>query len=517
MSDNAYTPLFEESEDLKFEVTQSDWFKDIGQTGLKRSAGIIDEEFLPALRGTKAVKVFTEMWRNDATCHSLVFAIQQLIAQTKWTVTIEEHTPEGEEAVKFLESVMNDMSQSWEETITEILTCVVYGWSFHEIVYKRRLGPWEKDPSKRSKYTDGLIGWRKLPIRAQETMQRWVFDDNGGIKGMVQMAAPKYEQKTIPIEKALLFRVGAHKNSPEGVSFLRSAYRSWFIKKRMEEFEAVGVERDMAGMPVVRIPSKLMKDKDPQSVAMYKAFKNLVRNIRRDEHNGVIMPSDVDEATKTRLYELELMSSTGSKTMDTNMIIQRLQRDILSTVLADFIQLGSTSTGSYAMHVDKTGIFKQALSAVVNGIADVFNRHAVPRLFAMNGWRPEELPKFKPEPVENPNLSELGQFMTSMASLGETWFPDPVLSKFIRDIASLPEMSAEKEEALMDQESQSLQDSYMESAIGTEQKANELQFQAEGGEPAMAAAQAGPPSNSSTSQPPKKPQESSSGSLPRPK
>ena len=30
-----------------------------------------------------------------------------------------------------------------------------YGWSWHEIVYKRRLGPWEKDPKKRSKHTTG--------------------------------------------------------------------------------------------------------------------------------------------------------------------------------------------------------------------------------------------------------------------------------------------------------------------------------------------------------------------------
>ena len=34
-------------------------FVELGGTGLKRSTGVIDEEFLPALRGTKGVKVFT--------------------------------------------------------------------------------------------------------------------------------------------------------------------------------------------------------------------------------------------------------------------------------------------------------------------------------------------------------------------------------------------------------------------------------------------------------------------------
>ena len=49
------------------------------------------------------------------------------------------------------------------------------GWSFHEIVYKRRMGN-TKNPTTKSKYTDGLIGWKKLPIRAQETLYRWEYD-----------------------------------------------------------------------------------------------------------------------------------------------------------------------------------------------------------------------------------------------------------------------------------------------------------------------------------------------------
>ena len=461
----------DDQDEFDEKVSQEQWFIDLGKTGLKRSAGIVDEEFLPALQGTRAVKVYNEMWKNNATVHALVFTITQLLSRVKWTVTIDDRTPDGEKAVKFLESVMDDMSVSWSETITEILTSVVFGWSYHEIVYKRRIGPWEKEPHRRSKYTDGLIGWRKIPIRAQETMQRWVFDDHGGIRGMVQMAAPTYEQIFIPIEKALLFRVGTHKNNPEGTSFLRGAYRPWYFLKRMEEIEAVAVERDMAGVPVAKMPSRLMQSKDPKEREMFNAFKNLVKNMRRDEHSGIVFPSDVDKETKMPIYSLELMSASGSHTFDTSGIIQRLQKEILMTVLADFIMLGSNSTGSFAMHVDKTGIFKQALNSVIQSIADVFNRHAVPRLFALNGWRPQELPKFKPEPVENPNLGELASFMTSMASLGEEWFPDPVLSKYIRDVASLPELSDEREEALTVKEERSIADSFMEESQAQEKEA----------------------------------------------
>ena len=475
-----YQDLAGGESDIQYQVKQSDYFIDLGQTGLKRTSGIIDEEFLPALKGRKAIKIYNEMWRNNSTVSSLIFAITHLLSQVKWTVVSEDRTPEGEEAVQFLESVMDDMSQSWSDTIEEILTCTVFGWSYHEIVYKRRVGPWEKKPSHRSKYTDGLIGWRKLPIRAQETLHRWVFDKNGGIQGMVQIAAPNYEQRYLPVEKCLLFRVGTHKNSPEGVSLLRGSYRPWYWLKRMEEMEAIAVERDMAGMPVARIPARLMNSKNPEDKKMFEAFKKLVKDVRRDEHNGLVIPSDVHETTKHPLYDFELMSSSGSHTMDTSNIIQRLKTEILSAVLADFIMLGTNTTGSYAMHVDKTGIFRQALNSIIETIADVFNRHAIPRLFEMNSWKPDELPKFKPSPVENPNLAELASFMSSMASLGEQWFPDPNLSKFVRDIANIPEMSNEKEQALSDQEEQSIQDGYMDAALASQQKEQQLQAGAQG-------------------------------------
>ena len=85
-----------------------------------------------------------------------------------------------------------DMSQTWEDTISEILSFLPFGWSYHEIVYKRRLGDTE-DPTTRSRFNDGKIGVRKLPIRAQETLWEWKFDETGGIRGMIQLAPPTYK------------------------------------------------------------------------------------------------------------------------------------------------------------------------------------------------------------------------------------------------------------------------------------------------------------------------------------
>lgn len=461
--------------DVQVRTTPDNPLAEMGVTGLKRSAGIVDEEFLPALRGRKAIKVFKEMTDNDPIVGSLMFTIDKLLRQVEYRVEAADNTPDSRKASEFLEECMQDMSHTWDDMISEILTMLAYGWSYMEVTYKKRIGPWEKDARHKSKHTDGAFGWRKISIRSQETMQRWVFDDNGGIKGMVQLAPPHWGSVYIPIERSLLFRTVQAKNNPEGKSLLRNAYRPWFFKKRLEEFEAIGVERDLAGMPVAKIPAKYFTagPGSPES-KMMQAFKKLVTNVRRDEHEGLVLPMEYDSDTKQPLYEFELMSAGGSRQFDTTGIINRYEQRILMTVLADFIMVGHEGSGSYAMHVDKTGIFRAALNSIAQNIADVFNRHAIPRLFELNGWKLEELPKIVPNNVENPDLVQLANFMQSMGGLGMEWFPDAELEKYLRSAARLPALPDEIMELRQQQSQQKAAMSFAQQQmdfLGIKQKA----------------------------------------------
>jgi len=453
--------------------------EEMGVTGLKRAAGIVDEEFLPALRGRKAVKVFQEMSLNDPTVQALLFAITQLLRQVEFRVEAPDNTPEATEAKDFVEQCMEDMSHTWDDMVSDILTCLVYGWSWHEIVYKKRVGPWEKDPKKKSKYTDGRIGWRKIAIRSQETLLRWVFDEDGGIKAMVQLAPPNYRTTLLPIEKSLLFRIDNAKGNPEGRSLLRGAYRPWFFKKRLEEFEAIGVERDLAGMPVARVPAAYMDaPTGSRERKVFDAFKKMVSGVRRDEHEGLVLPTQYDRNTKQPLFDFELMSSGGSRTFDTNALIQRYEQRILMTVLADFILVGHEGTGSYSLHVDKTGIFRSALNTMAQMIADTFNRHAIPRLFDLNGWHPEELPQIVPANVDPPDIQQLASFMQAMGSLGMEWFPDADLEEYLREVSRLPKMPDEmlelRREMSQVHQTMSYADSQMQ-FLGMQQKAEMME------------------------------------------
>ncbi len=469
---------------------------ELGVTGLKRAVGQIDEEFLPALRGRKAIQVFKEMSLNDSIVGALLFAIDKLVREADWKVTPPDQTAESRQTAEFVESCMHDMSHSWGDFISEVLSMLTYGWSWHEIVYKRRKGPWEKDGRFKSKYDDGMVGWRKIPIRAQETWFRWVFDETGGIRAMVQMPPPRYQAITLPIEKSLLFRTDISKGNPEGKSVLRNAYRSWYFKKRLEEFEGIGVERDLAGMPVARVPADyLSAPKGSKQEKVVQGFRKMVRGVRRDENEGLVLPSQYDPDTKQPLFDFELMSAAGSRQFDTNAIIQRYEQRILMTVLADFILVGHQSTGSYALHTDKTGIFRAALNAIVDAVTDTMNRHAIPRLFELNGWKPRELPKIEASEIDPPDLQQLAALIQTTAGAGMQWFPDPELEKFIRSTARVPEipddMYALKQEMSQKQQVMEYAQTQME-FLGAKQKA---EMTAEGYSPEQAemASQTPPP------------------------
>jgi len=424
-------------------------FGETGVTGLRRAGGYVQEEFLPQLAGYRAIQVFREMRDNDPVVGAILYAIDKLVRQVPWRVQPASTKLEDQKMAKFLESCLDDMSTSWEDTISEILSMLAFGWSFHEIVYKRREGD-NRNSSKRSKYDDGYIGWRKLPIRSQETRQEWGFDEKGGIEGLYQSSPPSYTLTFIPMEKALLFRTTTSKNNPEGRSVLRNAYRPWYFKKRIEEIEAIGIERDLAGFPVMYVDPDIMRDDAPGwKQTIFNDYQDAVVNIRRDQQEGLILPAIYDEMGN-QLYKIELLSAGGNRQFDTNQVITRYDQRIATTVLADFILLGQANHGSYALSSDKTNLFAVSIRTWLEIIRNVMNQHAVPRLFRVNGFNVEKLPELAYGDIETPPLTEIGTFIQQLAGAGAPLFPDDLLENHLRKMAHLPERRESAKGAMED-------------------------------------------------------------------
>lgn len=411
--------------------------KEIGRVGQCRYGGIFYEEFLSELRGRKGAEVFTEMSNNDETIGAILFAIEMLVRQASWNVEPGGSTAKDREAAEFVKSCMDDMQQTWIDTISEILSFLTYGWSFHEIVYKRRMGR-TKDNRTSSKYDDGLIGWMKLPIRSQETLYQWEYDDQDNLIGMTQMPPPDFGLITIPMNKAMLFRTRSRKDNPEGRSILRTAYRSWYFKRRIQEIEGIGIERDLAGLPVITTPEGMdIWDKDDEDMnAIRTGLETMVKNIRRDSTEGLVLPFG---------YTFELTSTGGSRQFDTNSIIARYDTKISQTVLADFIQLGHESVGSFALSSNKTNLFSMAICAFLDIICQTFNSQGIPALIDINGDHfagVTDYPRLTHGDIEDVDLATVSTFIKDMTSIGVI-IPDESLDDYVRQLGKLPKRTTD--------------------------------------------------------------------------
>ena len=377
------------------------------------------------------------MAENDDTIGAILFAVEMLIRQASWNVEPGGDTPKDKEAAEFVEQCMHDMQDTWTDTISEILSFLTYGWSFHEIVYKRRMGK-TRDQKTRSKYNDGLIGWRKLPIRAQETLYQWEYDEEDNLIAMTQLPPPNYGLITIPMDKAMLFRTKSRKGNPEGRSILRNAYRSWYFKRRIQEYEGIGIERDLAGLPVFTAPEDIAiwDEDDPDMVKLRTGMEAMVQKIRVDELAGIVKPHG---------FEFELLNSGGSKQFDTNAIIQRYDTGMAMTVLADFIFLGHQQVGSFALSSDKTELFSMAIGAYLDIICETFNSQGIPQLIDVNGSHFDgitDYPKLAHGDIENADIQKLAAYIKDMTGVG-ILVPDDGLEDYVREAAGLPERTSD--------------------------------------------------------------------------
>lgn len=398
-----------------------------GKSGLNRWGGVISEEFLQELQGRRGIAVYREMSENDDIVGAALYACEMMLRQVSWDILPCSDSEMDLKAKDFVYSCLHDMEGTWTDFISEVLSFLTYGWSYHEIVYKRRMG---LKNGVGSAFEDGLIGWKKLPIRSQDTLWEWVYQGEE-LVGMLQSAPPDYEPILIPLEKALHFKTKLRKGNPEGRSILRNAYRSWYFKRRIQEMEGIGMERDLAGLPFLQAPegANIWGEDYAQERAM---AEQIVQNIRNDSTSGVLLPFG---------WTLELLSSGGKKQFDTNAIIQRYDNRIAMTMMADFVLLGHEQVGSFALSSDKTQMFSLALGTFLDIICQVFNAQAIPRLMELNASAFSGIsgfPTLVHGDLETQNLGELGSFIQNMASVGAISL-DSSLEDYLRRVASLPE------------------------------------------------------------------------------
>ena len=412
-------------------------FRVYGYTGLRRTGRLIDEEFDPRLKGKKAVRAYTEMGDNSYGIGAALLLIESLLSQVNFRFQPKDEAgPEAVRLAEWFEGARLDMQSTWAEFLYEAVTLVQFGWSSFEVLFKVRRGH-NQSPILNSKHNDGLVGWRDFAPRSQDSIDEWAIDDEGGLLGFWQEVENMPGTPFVPRSKMLHFAIRARKRNPQGRSPLRAAYRPWFFRVLEEEYEAIGIERNLDGLPVAYVPPEYLVDTATaeQKELVSEIFK-MVRRIRRDEIEGIVYPAKTDAQGNPTGFELTSFIS-GNDVSKADPVIRRHASHELTALLSSFLELGSTEVGGWALHDSATNLLAHALGAVLRVVCDEINARAVPQLGRLNGFDADLLPELVHDDIEKMDLGRAAQYFSTMVQSGGI-VPGPNDEDWIRELGHLP-------------------------------------------------------------------------------
>lgn len=396
-----------------------------GYLGLQIFSGVSTDELKRELNFPNNIKIYKEMSYHSAVNSSLTL-FDSIIAKATWSFNPPaDATEEEKKQCEIVQSMLGDMEHSWAEFVRDILSMNVYGFSVHEKVYRRRL------KSNGSMFNDGYIGWKKLPIRAQETIQKFVFSNDGneiiGVKQSLSGVTDNYNRYANRVAnevvmsrpKFLLFRAGRHRGDPFGKSPLRDAYLAWRFLTALEDLEAVGVSKDLNGLPVLMLPPQyLSEDATPEQKVIKTYYENALRNLQMNQQSAMMLPNAFDPESKKSLFSLELLSVDGKKAFDISKIKEYYRNLIYTSLFSDVLQMGQSATGSFALGAIKNSLSGSAAEGMIKIICEVLNQDLIRQTYELNGWDASRRGTLDYDNLEDADLETISKFWQRVASVG---------------------------------------------------------------------------------------------------
>lgn len=396
-----------------------------GYLGLKIFNGVSNDELKRELNFPQSIKTFKEMTYHGTVAASLSM-YDTIISRATWSFKPPEDATKQElKQCRIVQEMMGDMDQSWGEFIRDVLSMNTFGFSVHEKVFRKRTF------EDGSMYNDGYIGWKKLPIRAQESIEKFLFSDDGneitGVKqNLTNLMDPynRYKGRTtseiiLPREKFLHFRAGKHRGDPFGKSPLRDAYIAWRFITNLEELEATGVSKDLVGLPILYLPAQYMsKEATPDQVVIRSYYENAMRNLQQNQQSALILPNAYDPDTKQPLFKLDLLSVDGKKNFDITKIKEYYKNLIMTALSSEILIMGQSEVGSFALGSIKNSMSGAMAASMLKSIAEVIDRDLIRHTYKVNKWDISRRGTLDFDNLSEVDLESISKYFQRVASVG---------------------------------------------------------------------------------------------------
>lgn len=392
--------------------------EETGSSGTEIFSGYYSEEYLSTLRGTQAADIWDQMRRSDPKVKMVLSAVKNPIKGAHWNIQPGEDGEQFKLHAELIEQILfRDLDQSWIQQVAEILTQLEFGFSIFERI--------DKLVTNHSKFGT-YHSLAKLAWRSPRTIERWNLDhQTGKILSISQYAYGDLGKVIdIPGEYLVVFSHEKEGNNYEGISALRPCYGPWFRKNSYLKLMAIGMEKFAIPTPYMEVPE------GKENSQQYSNAKKVLERYVSHQQQYITIPAG---------WKLGFANSSfdASKIREA---IDKENTEIAHAFLENFLELGSSGSGSYALGTDLSDFFLMGIEHVAKNICETVNRQLIPELIKLNFGPQNSYPQMVCSGIKDKPGKELAEILKLLTD-GRLLTPDADLEKNLREKYGLPKKS----------------------------------------------------------------------------
>lgn len=367
---------------------------EVGRSGTRQFGGFITEDQNSEFFGQSAIRTYDLMRKTDATVGAVLDALKLPILSAECGVESADKDDQGQNDIaEFVRSNLFDtLEGGWHGYLREALGFLDFGFWYHEKVHH---------------VVDGEVRLRKLASRLPTAHYKWVMENDLTTPGVTQMLLTidkrvdpdAVTRPEIPMSKLVLLTHKREGDNYEGTSVLRAAYKHWYIKDTLYRIDGVKHERG-AGVLKITLPDTTSTTDRADAIEMGENFKT-------NDKSYIVLPNSK--------WNVDLLAN-GIKEQSAALMesVNHHDRAILLNVLAQFMALGSSETGSFSLSKDQSSFFTLGLRDIAANIETAINEQVVKELVDLNFGPQEKYPRLRFSKIGEIDFAELSEALSKL-------------------------------------------------------------------------------------------------------
>lgn len=331
-----------------------------------------------ALNINNAFETYREMKLDGVVSGSMSF-IKGLITKGDFTLVPSANATTQEIALtKALNDSLSNMVYDKKQLISNWVQALDYGCSLNEVVFKRDNGRVVFDTIS----PIHLATVERFEMKGGKLQKLHILPaDNDGLIQNTDVSPT-----SIDGEKILFFRIEPDSDFPLGKSLLYGAYTAWKTKKILQEYEAIGVAKNLSGVLNIQVPSEYINKyfSEPASdEAIYVSnLMNQAELLHAGKGSFILTASDTN-SNGVRLFEVKSVGGEGGNGQNYNVgqSIIRYNQEIQLSLQTMVLSLGAEGGGSFALSDNSTYL----MTLFIENIRGVF-QHEFKKALAL-AWK----------------------------------------------------------------------------------------------------------------------------------